>query len=91
MLAADWANDTSVGLLLNICIAGGSSRVGTAGAWAGSDYSGASGTTNGVAATSDTFQITGLVVLPGIELPASDTRAVCHAPARSGADACQRY
>ena len=36
-----WLTDTGVGLYLNICIAGGSSRVGTADAWAGSDYSGA--------------------------------------------------
>ncbi len=35
-----WLTDTGVGLYLNICIAGGSSRAGTAGAWAGSDYSG---------------------------------------------------
>jgi hypothetical protein len=67
-----WAKDTGVGLYLSICIAGGSSRLGTAAAWAGADTSGATGTTNGVAATSDVFQITGVVVLPGIELPASD-------------------
>ena len=67
-----WLKDTNVGLYLNLCIAGGSSRLGTAAAWAGADYSGATGSTNGVAATSDTFQITGLVALPGIELPASD-------------------
>jgi hypothetical protein len=67
-----WLTDTGVGFYLNICIAGGSSRVGTAGAWAGSDYSGVTSTTNGVAGTTDTFQITGLIVLPGIELPASD-------------------
>jgi hypothetical protein len=67
-----WLTDTGVGLSLNVCIAGGTSRVGTAGAWAGSDHSGATSTTNGVAATSDTFQITGLVVLPGIELPSAE-------------------
>jgi hypothetical protein len=67
-----WAKDTGVGLYLSICIAGGSSRLGAAAAWAGADTSGATGTTNGVAATSDVFQITGVVVLPGIELPASD-------------------
>jgi hypothetical protein len=38
------------------------------------DRSGATGSTNGVAATTDTFQITGLIVLPGIELP-SEARA----------------
>jgi len=67
-----WLTTTGIGLSLGICIAGGSSRAGTAGAWAGSDYSGATSTTNGVAATSDTFQITGLIVLPGLELPSSE-------------------
>jgi hypothetical protein len=67
-----WLTTTGIGLSLNICIAGGASRTGTAGAWAGSDYSGATSTTNGVAATSDTFQITGLVVLPGLELPSAE-------------------
>src|SRR5207244_4013381 len=60
-----WLTDTGVGLSLNICIAGGSSRVGTGGAWAGSDYSGVTSTTNAVAATTDTFQLTGPTVLPG--------------------------
>src|SRR3954469_839432 len=67
-----WLTDTGVGFYLNICIAAGASRVGTTAAWAGSDYSGVTSTTNGVAATSDVFQLTGLIVLPGIELPAFD-------------------
>jgi hypothetical protein len=58
--SGSWASDNTVGLYLNICIAGGSSRVGSASAWAGSDLSGVTGTTNGVAATSDAFQITGV-------------------------------
>jgi hypothetical protein len=86
-----WLTDTGIGLSLNICIAGGSSRVGTAGAWAGSDFSGATSTTNGVAATSDTFQLTGLVVLPGIELPAPDRAPCIMRPFAQELHACQRY
>jgi hypothetical protein len=86
-----WLTDSGIGLSLNICIAGGSSRLGTAGAWAGSDYSGATSTTNGVAATSDTFQITGLIVLPGIELPASDRAPLIMRPFDHEVDACKRY
>jgi hypothetical protein len=86
-----WLTDTGIGLSLNICIAGGSSRVGTAGAWAGSDYAGATATTNGVAATSDTFQLTGLVVLPGIELPPSDRAPYIMRPFAQELHACQRY
>jgi hypothetical protein len=86
-----WLSDTGVGFYLNICVAGGSSRIGTAAAWAGSDYTGATGTTNGVAATSDTFQITGLIVLPGIELPAYDRAPFIMRPFDQEILLCQRY
>ena len=62
--AGTWAIDTSVGLYATICIAGGTSRLGAPNAWAASDCSGATGTVNAVAATSDVFQITGFGVLP---------------------------
>ena len=86
-----WLADTGVGLSLNICVAGGASRTGTAGAWAGSDYSGAASTTNGVAATSDTFQITGVIVVPGIELPAADRAALIMRPVEQELRLCERY
>ena len=86
-----WLTDNGVGLYLNICIAGGASRVGAAGAWAGSDYSGATATTNGVAATSDVFQMTGLIVLPGIELPASDRAPYVLRPFDQELTLCQRH
>ncbi|MEJ0076022.1 MAG: DUF2793 domain-containing protein [Alphaproteobacteria bacterium] len=86
-----WLTDTGVGLYLNICIAGGSSRAGAASAWAGSDYSGVTGTTNAVAATSDTFQIAGLIVLPGIELPSSARAPFIMRPFDQELLLCQRY
>ena len=86
-----WLNDIGVGVYLNICIAGGSSRVGTANAWAGSDYGGVTATTNAVAATSDTFQVTGLIVLPGIELPASDRAPFIVRPFDVDLEAAKRY
>jgi hypothetical protein len=86
-----WLTDTGVGFYLNLCIAGGASRAGTAAAWAGSDYSGVTGTTNGVAATSDTFQVTGLIVLPGIELPSGDRAAFLARPFEEEFVRCQRY
>jgi hypothetical protein len=86
-----WLTDTGVGLSLNICIAAGTSRAGTAGAWAGSDFSGATSTTNGVAATSDTFQITGLVVLPGIELPSAERAPYIMRPLDEELARCKRY
>lgn len=89
--AGTWASDTGVGLYLNFCIAAGASRLSSAGAWSGSDLSGASGTTNGVAATSDVFQLTGLVVLPGIELPAADRAPLVMRPFDAELACCLRY
>src|SRR5947209_3279597 len=86
-----WLTDTGIGLSLNLCIAGGSSRVGTAAAWAASDYSGAASTTNAVAATSDTFQVTGLIVLPGIELPTYDRAPLLMRPFDQELTLCKRY
>ena len=73
--AGTWLNSAGVvGLYISICLAGGTSRVGAAGAW-GSPASpglvGVTGTTNGVAATSDVFNISNVIALPGLELPSS--------------------
>ena len=68
-----WLKDTGVGLYVAICLAGGTSRVGSASAWATTSSPGSvgvTGTTNGVAATSDVFHISNVIALPGIELPA---------------------
>jgi hypothetical protein len=86
-----WLADTGVGLYLNLCIAGGSSRLGTSGAWAASGYSGVASSTNAVAASSDAFQVTGLVVLPGIELPPSDRAPFIMRPFDQELSLAQRY
>ncbi len=86
-----WGTTTSAGLYVAIAIAAGSSRVGGVGGWSASDYSGATGTTNGVAATSDTFQLTGLIVLPGIELPSLDRAPFIMRPFPETLELCQRY
>jgi hypothetical protein len=76
-----WLTTAGVGLYLTIAIAGGSSRVGTANAWAGSDFSGVTSTTNGVAATSDVFQITGVGTLPLVAgVSVADVPDLAHAP-----------
>lgn len=64
-----WTIDASAGMLITICLAAGTSRVGSAATWAGADYSGATGTTNGAAATSDVFYIGNVLSVPGRELP----------------------
>jgi hypothetical protein len=65
-VAGTWIGNTNgVGLYLTLTMAAGSTISGTANAWAGSNYAGVTGTTNGVAATTDVFQITGVSLLPG--------------------------
>ncbi|MCD0415680.1 hypothetical protein LOC51_00500 [Rubrivivax sp. JA1024] len=91
-----WLTDTGVGLYLNICIAGGSARVGTGAAWAAGDYSGVTATTNGVAATSDVFQVTGVGSLPLIagigaaDLPDSGQSPFLVRPFETEVQLCQR-
>jgi hypothetical protein len=64
-----WLTTTGIGLYVIFAMAADVALTGTAGAWAATNLLGVTGTTNGVAATSDVFQVSGLIVLPGIELP----------------------
>lgn len=66
-----WAGSNNPSLLVIFAIMAGSTYLAAAGAWAAGNYYGVTGTANGAAATSDIFQITGLVVLPGVELPSA--------------------
>jgi hypothetical protein len=67
-----WAGNTSaISLILTFAMACGTTYSAPAGAWAANNVFAVTGTTNGVAATTDTFQITGVVMLPGIELPSA--------------------
>jgi hypothetical protein len=67
-----WVGNTNTASLSVVfSLACGTTFAGTAGSWSAGNFLGATGTTNGVAATSDVFQLTGIIVLPGIELPSS--------------------
>ena len=89
--AGTWLTTTGVGLNLAICMACGSTYTGTVSTWASANYIGVTGTTNGVAATSDYMQITGLVVLPGIEMPNSTRAPFIMRPFTTELPLCQRY
>jgi hypothetical protein len=91
--AGTWLNDNNVGMVVTICLAGGSSRVGTAGAWATTTSPGlvgVTGTSNGVGATSDVFYLSNVIALPGLELPPSDRAAFAMRPADQELMLCQR-
>ncbi len=90
-VAGSWAKDNALGLSVTICLAGGASRLGSAGAWSAADRSGASGSTNGVAATSDEFYIGNVIVLPGLYLPTPERAAFALPPPDRELAACGRY
>jgi hypothetical protein len=70
--AGVWATDNTVGMSVVFALAAGSSATASsANTWLAGNYSAAPGQVNAVAATSDSFRLTGLVVLPGIEAPSA--------------------
>jgi hypothetical protein len=66
-----WVKDNTLWGYLWFTMAAGSGRVGAPNAWQPGNFLAATGTLNGAQATTDTLQITGLIVLPGIELPSA--------------------
>src|SRR6185295_2888348 len=63
--AGTWITDSGVGIYIIWVMAVGSTNAGTAGAWTGSNLKGTTNQVNGVAATSDTFQLTGVALVDG--------------------------
>jgi hypothetical protein len=86
-----WLTTNGIGVRVSFAIAAGSSLAGTANTWAAANYVGVSGTVNGVAATSDTFQITGVVVLPGVEPPSAARSPLIMRPFDHELEICKRY
>jgi len=74
------------GLQLNFSMGAGSSRIGTAGAWAGAGYYGATGQTNLVATNAATWQIVGVQLEKGSTATSFDYR-----PYGTELALCQRY
>jgi hypothetical protein len=87
-----WVGNTNTASLYVIfTVVIGSTFAGTANTWAATNYIGVTGSINGVAATSDTFQITGVIVLPGIELPSAARAPLIMRPFTQELTLCQRY
>lgn len=86
-----WPNTNNNGMWLNITMASGSTFLAPPGAWANGLYYGAVGMVNGIAATSDYIQFTGVVVLPGIELPSAERARLIMRSADEEARLCYRY
>lgn len=87
-----WLNGTGViGLSIAFMVAAGSSIVTTAGAWAAGTFTGVTGTTNGVAATSDVFQIVVAGILPGSYAPSAAKSSLLLRPYSEEYRRCLRY
>jgi hypothetical protein len=90
-VAGTWLTTNGIGLSLFVAMACGTTLAGAANAWAASNYLAATGTTNGVAATTDAFQITGVVILPGLDIPSAARAALIRRPFDQDMILCQRY
>ena len=88
--AGTWASDNTAGIQLTLCMMAGTTYSGPTGAWASVNYLGANAI-NGVAASSDYMQITGAIILPGIELPSAARAPFIMRPFGLELGMCQRY
>jgi hypothetical protein len=84
---------TSIGIVLRFVLACGSTYTAPgAGVWqVGANYIAAPGQINGVAATSDTFRLSGVVVLPGNEAPSAARAPYIMRLYDQELGVCQRY
>jgi len=81
-----WLTDNGRGIILNWSLGDGSSRLGTAGAWSGTNYSGATGQVNLIGTSGATFYITGVQLEVGTSATPFERRLYNQELAN-----CQRY
>jgi hypothetical protein len=81
-----WLTDNGIGIRLWFSIGAGSTYLGTAGAWAGADYRGATGQTSVVGTSGATIYITGVQLEKGSTATSFDYR-----PYGTELQLCQRY
>jgi hypothetical protein len=79
-----------VGMWLEINMAAGTNFQAPAGVWVTGDKEAVTGQINGIAATTDYMQITGVVMLPGIELPSAARAPFIMRPFDQELQLCQR-
>ena len=88
-----WLADSGIGMFMYFAMAVGPTRTApsSSGWFAGSNYTAALGQVNAVAATTDVFRITGVVVLPGIEAPSAARSPLIMRPYDQELVTCKRY
>ena len=87
-----WSVDNTTGILLTFSMgAGNTQTASSANSWLAGGYQAAPGQINAVAATSDVFRITGVVVLPGIAAPTAAQSPLIMRPFDQELLTCKRY
>jgi hypothetical protein len=87
-----WKNDNTLGVDIDFIVATGTTLVASvANAWVAGSFIAAPGQVNAVAATTDVFRITGVVVLPGIEAPSAARSPLIMRPYDQELLTCRRY
>jgi hypothetical protein len=86
-----WITDNNSGMSVIITMMCGTTNQAPPNVWKNGLALGATGTINGVAATTDFILLTGVVVLPGIEAPSAARSALIMRPFDQELLTCQRY
>jgi hypothetical protein len=87
-----WTKDNTIGLDIRFSFGCGSTNAQAVGSWIGATVgAGTTATTNFFATTSNTAQITGVIVLPGIELPSTARSSLIMRPYDQELPTCRRY
>ena len=87
-----WAVDETVGMQISFTQAAGSTlTTGSPNTWVTGNFVAATGQVNAVAATSDSFRITGVVILPGSQAPTAAQSPLIMRPYDQELLTCQRY
>ena len=87
-----WAYDNTIGMMLNFSMGCGTTYTApAANSWQNGYYLAGPGQVNAIAATTDVFRITGVIVLPGSEAPSAARSPFVMRPYDQELILCQRY
>jgi hypothetical protein len=86
-----WLATTGIGLSVIICFGCGTNFQTTAGAWQAGNFLGTSSNTNFFGTNANVVQITGLIVLPGNNLPSVARSGLLYRSLADELSLCQRY
>jgi hypothetical protein len=86
-----WPKDAAAGMFLSFSMMVGATGQTAPGVWTVGNFTGATGTTNGVAAASDLMLLTGVVILPGSDAPTAARSSLIMKPYGEELLTCRRY